>query len=89
MVLPDGEQYKTLGHAEPRSSTRCWRARCDRKTHCVVALGGGVVGDMAGFAAAMLPARRADSSRCRPRCSRRSTPRSAARPASTTRSART
>ncbi len=50
VVLPDGEQYKTweslnqvfdalLGHA------------CDRKT-VLFALGGGVVGDMTGFAAA-------------------------------------
>ena len=50
VVLPDGEQFKTwqslnlifdalLGHG------------CDRKT-TLFALGGGVVGDMAGFAAA-------------------------------------
>jgi 3-dehydroquinate synthase len=49
-VLPDGEQYKTLEH---------WRAildallinRFDRNS-TLVALGGGVVGDITGFAAA-------------------------------------
>ena len=46
----------------------------------VVALGGGVVGDTAGFAAACTTAA-SPSCRCRRRCSRRSTPRSAARPA--------
>lgn len=49
-VLRDGEQFKTLGEAN-----RVWDAlldaRLDRKT-TVVALGGGVVGDTAGFAAA-------------------------------------
>ena len=49
----------------------------------VVALGGGVVGDLAGFCAAHLPARRRRSSRCRPRWSPRSTRPTAARPGST------
>ena len=49
-ILPDGEQYKTL---ETLASIydALLEARCDRHT-TVLALGGGVVGDMAGFAAA-------------------------------------
>ena len=50
----------------------------------VVALGGGVIGDLAGFAAAIVR-RGLDSCRCRPRCWPRSIPRSAARPRSTRR----
>jgi len=46
-------------------------ARLNRDA-CVVALGGGVVGDMAGFAAACYQ-RGVDSCRCRRRCSPRST----------------
>ena len=50
VILPDGESYKTL---------EVWKGifdallakRFDRQC-CVIALGGGVVGDMAGFAAA-------------------------------------
>jgi len=50
IVLPDGEEYKTL----PVWSgifDKLLQARCDRRT-TVIALGGGVVGDIAGFAAA-------------------------------------
>ena len=50
IVLPDGEQYKTLDILN-RIFTKLLEARCDRKT-TLVALGGGVIGDMAGFAAA-------------------------------------
>jgi len=50
IILPDGEVYKTW-----ESLMRIFDAmlahKCDRKT-TVVALGGGVIGDMAGFAAA-------------------------------------
>lgn len=49
IILPDGEAYKnheTLGLIYDGLLT----ARCDRST-TVIALGGGVVGDMAGFAA--------------------------------------
>jgi 3-dehydroquinate synthase len=49
-VLPDGEQYKTL-----ETVARVFDALVERRMNrdaCVVALGGGVVGDMAGFAAA-------------------------------------
>ncbi len=48
--VPAGEQSKS-----PRQLTRLWRdmlrAGCDRRA-CVVAFGGGVVGDLAGFTAA-------------------------------------
>jgi len=50
VVLPDGEQYKTLEILN-RIYTALLENRCDRKT-TLVALGGGVVGDMTGFAAA-------------------------------------
>jgi 3-dehydroquinate synthase len=50
VVLPDGEQYKTLEYLN-RIFDRLLETRCDRTT-TVIALGGGVVGDMAGFAAA-------------------------------------
>jgi 3-dehydroquinate synthase len=49
--LPDGEQYKTLATLETILSAML-AEHADRKT-LVVALGGGVVGDMAGFAAAV------------------------------------
>lgn len=48
--VPDGEEFKTLDTAR-----RVWRAavshRLDRRSF-IIALGGGVVGDLAGFAAA-------------------------------------
>jgi 3-dehydroquinate synthase len=50
VVLPDGEQYKTLSVLE-RVFDALVDARMNRDA-CVIALGGGVVGDMAGFAAA-------------------------------------
>ena len=50
IVLPDGEQYKTM-----ESLMQVFDAllanKCDRKT-TLVALGGGVIGDLTGFAAA-------------------------------------
>lgn len=49
-VLPDGERYKTLKTIEKIYSSLV-KAKADRKTP-VVALGGGVIGDMAGYAAA-------------------------------------
>lgn len=49
-VVPAGESSKS-----PRQITRLWRdilsAGCDRSS-CVVAFGGGVIGDLGGFAAA-------------------------------------
>ncbi|MCG6873126.1 MAG: 3-dehydroquinate synthase [Gammaproteobacteria bacterium] len=49
-ILPDGEAYKTLESLNGIFDTLL-RAPCDRQA-TIVALGGGVVGDMAGFAAA-------------------------------------
>lgn len=49
IVLPDGEEFKTWEYLN-RIFDGLLAARCDRKT-TVVALGGGVIGDMAGFAA--------------------------------------
>jgi 3-dehydroquinate synthase len=50
VTLPDGEQYKTL-EALGKVFDALVHARLNRDA-CIVALGGGVVGDMAGFAAA-------------------------------------
>jgi 3-dehydroquinate synthase len=50
VVLPDGERYKTLD-----TLARVLDALVERRMNrdaCIAALGGGVVGDMAGFAAA-------------------------------------
>ncbi|MFW5910734.1 MAG: 3-dehydroquinate synthase, partial [Thiohalospira sp.] len=46
--LPDCEAYKTLDHLDP-IFTRLLECGFDRSA-TIVALGGGVVGDMAGFA---------------------------------------
>lgn len=51
VILPDGEQYKTL-HSMELIIDSLIQNRHDRKT-TVIALGGGVVGDIAGFAAAI------------------------------------
>ncbi|MGI9246221.1 MAG: 3-dehydroquinate synthase [Steroidobacteraceae bacterium] len=50
VALPDGERYKTL-EVLGRVFDALVGARLNRDA-CIVALGGGVVGDMAGFAAA-------------------------------------
>lgn len=50
IVLPDGEQHKTVDGLN-RIYEALLTERCDRRT-TLFALGGGVVGDMAGFAAA-------------------------------------
>ena len=49
-ILPDGEQFKTLDVLD-RIYTALLEHRFDRRC-TLVALGGGVIGDMAGFAAA-------------------------------------
>lgn len=49
-ILPDGESYKTLTTYE-MIATRLLEMRHNRTT-TIIALGGGVIGDMAGFAAA-------------------------------------
>ena len=51
VILPDGEQYKTLHSIETIIDTLI-EARHDRKT-TLIALGGGVIGDITGFAAAI------------------------------------
>jgi 3-dehydroquinate synthase len=51
LVLPDGEKIKTLATLE-RIVGELLTARCDRRV-TLIALGGGVVGDLAGFAAAV------------------------------------
>ncbi|MDX1574510.1 MAG: 3-dehydroquinate synthase [Methylophaga sp.] len=50
VILPDGEQYKTLEIMQ-RIFDGLLQARMSRQV-TVIALGGGVIGDMAGFAAA-------------------------------------
>jgi len=50
IVFPPGEEAKNLENVS-KIWTAMHRAGCDRKT-LVIALGGGVIGDMAGFAAA-------------------------------------
>jgi 3-dehydroquinate synthase len=50
VVLPDGEQYKTW-EVLNRVFDALLENRCDRRV-TVIALGGGVIGDIAGFAAA-------------------------------------
>jgi len=50
LVLPDGEKFKT-GATLDRIYDHLLAERCDRTT-TIVALGGGVIGDLAGFAAA-------------------------------------
>jgi 3-dehydroquinate synthase len=49
-VLPDGEQYKNIATIETIYSSLLEK-HCDRNT-TLIALGGGVIGDMTGFAAA-------------------------------------
>ncbi len=49
-AMPDGEQYKDIANWHGIFDTLLSK-QCDRKT-TIIALGGGVVGDMAGFAAA-------------------------------------
>jgi 3-dehydroquinate synthase len=51
VVLPDGESYKTSATLNLIFDALL-AARCDRKT-ALIALGGGVIGDLAGFAAAV------------------------------------
>ena len=50
VILADGEEYKTLDTVN-QIFTQMLQQHCDRKT-TVLALGGGVVGDITGFAAA-------------------------------------
>ncbi len=77
LVLPDGERYKTLA-----TFTTVIDRLIDGRFHrdcCLVALGGGVVGDLTGYAQRAISAA-SISCKSRRRCSRKSTRRSAARP---------
>lgn len=49
-ILPDGEEYKTLDSVEAITATLL-KNRCGRES-CLIAFGGGVVGDITGFVAA-------------------------------------
>jgi 3-dehydroquinate synthase len=51
VILPDGEAFKTMASAE-RIFEELLRAGLDRKS-ALIALGGGVIGDLAGFAASV------------------------------------
>jgi len=51
VTVPDGESYKTLATVEKILDT-LFEARFDRKS-LLIALGGGVIGDMTGFAASL------------------------------------
>jgi 3-dehydroquinate synthase len=51
IILPDGEVHKSL-HTLEHVLTRLLELRAERKT-TLIALGGGVIGDLAGFAAAI------------------------------------
>ncbi len=51
IILPDGEQHKTMATVEAIHD-RLMAGKFDRKS-TLIALGGGVVGDIAGFAAAI------------------------------------
>jgi len=50
-TIPDGEEYKNIQTLEQILSS-CFEARLDRKS-LLIAFGGGVVGDMTGFAASI------------------------------------
>lgn len=50
VILPDGEEHKSL-QSLSAIWDECMKSRLDRKS-TIIALGGGVIGDVAGFAAA-------------------------------------
>ena len=51
VVLPDGEEYKTMD-VMMKIIDKAMEVKLDRKS-CMIALGGGVIGDTTGFAAAI------------------------------------
>jgi len=51
VTVPDGEEYKTLNTVE-NILNECFEHRLDR-TSILIALGGGVIGDMTGFTASL------------------------------------
>ena len=86
VVVPPGEASKSYDGL----SNLCDRllAAGVERSDLVIAFGGGVIGDLAGFASAILR-RGSPMFRCRPPFSRKSIPRSAARPGSIRQWART
>ena len=86
ITLPDGEAHKDLATLNTIFDALLERAPIDETT--LFALGGGVVGDITGFAAACYM-RGVPTCKCRRPCWPRSIRRSAARRRSTIRSART
>jgi len=86
VILPDGEAHKNWETLQ-LIFDGLLTARHDRRT-TVIALGGGVIGDMAGFAAACYQ-RGVDFIQVPTTCCLKSIRRWAARPASTTHWART
>ena len=87
IVLPPGEASKDWRTLE--TVTERLLALGVERGDVIVALGGGVIGDLTGFAAAILRTRRALRTGADDICSPRSTVRSAARPRSTRPPART
>jgi len=81
VTIPDGENYKTMETVE-FILDRLFDHRLDRKS-TLIAFGGGVIGDMTGFAAAIFQ-RGIDFIQIRPRCFRRSMPALEGKPVSTT-----
>ena len=79
VLMGDGERHKTL--ATVSKLYDAFLKRSIARTSTVVALGGGVVGDVAGFARPHLFSAACRSYRFRRRCSRRWTAPSAARSA--------
>jgi len=55
VILPDGGRTR---HSPPRARTRRARRQPLGRDCALIALGGGVVGDLTGFARSLLPARR-------------------------------
>lgn len=51
VIIPDGEEHKNFGRTY-QILTELLRNRLDRKS-CLIALGGGVIGDITGFAASI------------------------------------
>ncbi len=77
VILPDGEQYKSLAVMDTVFTALLQKPHGRDTT--LVALGGGVIGDLTGFAAASYQ-RGVRFIQVLPPCCRRSTRRSAAKP---------
>ena len=88
ITLPPGEETKNFAHLQRSARTRSWTPRPERRS-TLIALGGGVIGDLTGFAASHHCCAASTTSRCRPRCLSQVESPSAARPPSTRATART